>query len=141
MLNFSFFSRLYGRFSHLFHSDKPLFRQHRLHCRMAPVTGPFRDIDFFDFLQEAFLVQLLYPFFTTPISVHSFVLTCRRGHFRIKVHTFQHFQVMSPTHFKIVMICCRCYFNCTCTLFRIRIGVCNYRYNPIYHRNFNVFSY
>ncbi len=94
---------------------------------MASVAFSYRDNFFFCLDQVTCLFQVSYPCLTAFVSVHAFVLACRCSHLSFEVDASRCWKAVSLTYFEVVRVVSRCDLYSTCSLFRIRICVCDNR--------------
>ena len=128
-------------FCKFFHCNEPLVGKHGFDNCVASVAFACRDYLFFSLYKVACCFEVCHPCLTAFVTVHTFVLACCSVHCSIFVDACRHFKTGSLTNFEVVRVVSRSDFNCTCTLFRIRVGVSDDRNFLANERKDNLLAY
>ena len=106
--------------------NKPLFRDKRLHWRVAKITN--RQVVFVFgvyFFYQPFSFHFFNNFFAGLVCILACKFSCVSGEFSFFINYLNYRKVVFLGEFKIDKTMCRCNSHCPCSFFHIRGSICN----------------
>ena len=91
--------------------------------------------------ENSHFLDFLYKCLSALVSVHTFELTCNLIEGCIVIHNVYLFKVMTLSYKEVIRVMGRSNLYASCSLFHIRILVCDNRYFTVNKRNNNLLTY